>query len=157
LVKPGGFSQETLGISEVRIKESSTVQEVVGVFGSKGDALQAIEGLYELGYGDTEIGFLDQGAIGNTLPRSGGERDHSDQLPTDVEVNQTRSGGAAKAIFDAGPEDEIGRLYREGVEAGSAVVTVSIVDGDEGEVSRVLHASGALNVNSYRDDTGWLR
>lgn len=74
--------------------------QVVGVFGSKGDALAAVDQLYEFGYGDTEIGFIDQG----------------EDIP----------------------------LLESGL--GSTVLSVSIIDGDEGEVSRLLLATGALQV-----------
>jgi hypothetical protein len=96
-----------------------------------------------MGYGDTEIGFLDQG-----------------EVPASVDPQPPHEGiplrGVAHAILESGVEDQIARLYRDGTESGSAVVTISIVDGDESEVTKLLYASGALNVNAYRDDTGWL-
>jgi hypothetical protein len=153
--KPAGFCQEGVGIydlsdSGLSSSEVMIVHEVVSVFGSKGDALAAIESLYELGYGDTEIGFLDQRAKRN-VPLG----EENTALAPAARPGHP-SGGVARAILEAGPEDEIGRLYREGAESGSAVVTISIVDGDESEVTRILYASGALNVNSYREDTGWM-
>jgi hypothetical protein len=110
------------------------VTEVVGVFASKGDALQAVDEMYELGYGDTEIGFLDH--------QSSRE--------------EAGTAGVAAAIFGSTGTDEIGSLYRESMSSGSAVLTVSVVDGDEEDVSRVLYASGALRVSAFDDEVGWI-
>lgn len=110
--------------------------EIVGIFGSKGDALAAVDELYELGYGDTEIGFLDR------MSGEGGS------------LSPIAAGGVAGGIHRAGTDDEIGSLFRESIETGSAMLTVSAIEGDETDVTKVMHASGALRVNSYRDETG---
>lgn len=111
--------------------------EIVGIFGSKGDALAAVDELYELGYGDTEIGFLD---------RMSDEGASLSPIAAGSEV--------AAAIHSTGTDDEIGSLFRESVASGSAVLTVSAIEGDETDVTKVMHAFGALRVNSYRDETG---
>ena len=111
--------------------------EIVGIFGTKGDALMAVDELYQLGYGDTEIGLLDR-------------------KMDEAERKATRRGGVANAIARAAFEDEIGTLYRESVESGSAVLTVSTIEGDETDVTKVMYAAGAIKVNSYRDETGWM-
>ncbi len=72
----------------------------------------------------------------------------SGKRPVEVE-SPTRSRAAAF-------EDEIGTLYRESVESGSAVLTVSTIEGDETDVTKVMYAAGAIKVNSYRDETGWM-
>ena len=111
--------------------------EIVGIFGSKGDALTAVGEIYQLGYGDTEIGFLDR------------KMDDGQRIATG-------KSGVANAIARAAFEDEIGSLNRESVESGSAVLTVSTIEGDETDVTKVMYATGALKVNSYRDETGWI-
>ncbi len=72
----------------------------------------------------------------------------SEKRPQEVELRH--------AIARAAVEDEIGSLYRESVESGSAVLTVSTIEGDETDVTKVMYAAGALKVNSYRDETGWM-
>jgi hypothetical protein len=127
------------------------MQEIVGIFAGKGDALKAVDSLYAMGYGDTEIGFLDHHRNPNT-------REAEQALSAGLEnLGPSVAGGVAAAILAAGPDDEIGSLYRQGAEEGSAVVTVSIIEGDEAEVTRLLYAAGSLKVNSFHRDMGWLQ
>lgn len=117
--------------------------EIIGIFGSKGDALTAVDELYRLGYGDTEIGFIER-----SIDRAADEA-------AALEPVASSTSRVASAIAQAGIGDELGFLYRESVDSGSAVLTVSAIDGDETDVTKVMYASGALKVNSYRDEIGW--
>lgn len=70
-------------------------------------------------------------------------------------------GGAAGAIFGAVSEDgtsahdDISTHYRQGVDRGSSLVTVEVMDGREDEAAEILRAAGAEKVDVYGDE-GWM-
>ena len=64
-------------------------------------------------------------------------------------------GGAAGAIFGSdADDDEHAVYYREGVEQGGSLVTVSVRDEDAAAVGSSLEDLGAKRVN-VRGDNGW--
>lgn len=65
-------------------------------------------------------------------------------------------GGAAGAIFgsDADDDDEHASYYREGVEQGGSLVTVSVRDEAAADVGSSLNQLGAKRVN-VRGESGW--
>ena len=64
-------------------------------------------------------------------------------------------GGAAGAIFGSDvDDDEHATYYREGVEQGGSLVTVSVRNEDAAAVGSSLEDLGAKRVN-VRDETGW--
>lgn len=68
-------------------------------------------------------------------------------------------GGAAGAIFGAASDDdgadEQARYYRQGVDRGSALLSVQLVDTQVNEVADVLREAGADRVDVYGDQ-GWV-
>ena len=64
-------------------------------------------------------------------------------------------GGVAGTIFGAATDDEHSMHYREGVDKGGSIVTVTANEGSISDVTSVLRDSGATKVEVH-GDTGWV-
>ena len=64
-------------------------------------------------------------------------------------------GGVAGTIFGAATDDEYSTYYREGVEKGGALVTVTCNNGSTPEVTSMLRDSGATKVDVHGEQ-GWM-
>ena len=64
-------------------------------------------------------------------------------------------GGVAGTIFGAATDDESSPYYRQGVEDGGSLVTVTVNDGQTSEVTSLLNDAGAKKVDVH-GDTGWM-
>ena len=64
-------------------------------------------------------------------------------------------GGVAGTIFGAATDDENSAYYRQGVDDGGSLVTVTVNDGDIPRVTAALRDSGAKKVDVH-GETGWM-
>ena len=64
-------------------------------------------------------------------------------------------GGVAGTIFGAANDDTSSTYYREGVEQGGSLVTVSVDDNATSEVTTLLNNAGAKKVDVH-GETGWM-
>lgn len=63
-------------------------------------------------------------------------------------------GGVAGAIMGASTDDETSAHYRQGVDRGDSLVTVTVMEGQENEAADQLRMAGASKVDIH-DGSGW--